>query len=79
MLTLPFRINSSVRSMLVVAAICVATAGLEAIGLAQTEQPAPARHASAPVHPSNPQLVSPQIEARVEQLLHQMTLEEKIG
>jgi len=60
------------RSMLVIAAICAAAAGMEPITLAQTEQRAPA-------HPSNPQLASPQIEARVEHLLRQMTLEEKIG
>ena len=60
------------RSMLVIAAFCAAAAGLETIALAQTEQPAPA-------HASNPQLVNPQIEARVEHLLRQMTLKEKIG
>ena len=60
------------RSMLVIAAFCAAAAGLEVIALAQTEQPVPA-------HPSNPQLVNPQIEARVEHLLRQMTLKEKIG
>ena len=32
-----------------------------------------------PRHPSNAQLADPKIEARVDRLLRQMTLEEKIG
>jgi beta-glucosidase len=41
---------------------------------AQSRQPRPAE-----VSPSNPQLVSPQIERRVDELLRRMTLEEKLG
>ena len=40
---------------------------------------APAQQASQANHPSNAQLADPRIEARVESLLKQMTLEEKIG
>jgi beta-glucosidase len=47
--------------------------GLAVAGLAVH---APAQQAS---HPSNAQLADPRIEARVESLLKQMTLEEKIG
>jgi beta-glucosidase len=49
---------------------------------AVTQQPAQAVSSSAPhpvKHASNAQLASPAIEARVERLLRQMTLEEKIG
>lgn len=38
-----------------------------------------AHHAAIQVQPSNPQLVTPEIEKRVDALLKQMTLEEKIG
>ncbi len=39
--------------------------------------PAAAKHGAK--HPSNAQLADPKIEVRVEKLLRQMTLEEKIG
>ena len=41
--------------------------------------PATTRPGLPPTHPSNAQLADPKIEARVETLLGQMTLEEKIG
>ncbi len=44
------------------------------------QTPAPVAHSTASVkHPSNAQLADPKIEARVEKLLRQMTLDEKIG
>lgn len=51
-----------------------------ALGSATAQQPArqPARQATT-VAPSNPQLVSTEIESRVDALLARMTLQEKIG
>ena len=46
---------------------------------AQPGHPAAPVHARKTSYPSNAQLASPAIEARVEHLLSQMTLEEKIG
>jgi beta-glucosidase len=63
--------NISVRSILLGAALGAAVAGLAPCSTAQTGM--------ADVRPSNSQLADPKIEARVEGLLHQMTLDEKIG
>jgi beta-glucosidase len=45
----------------------------------QSAAPAALRHATQFVYPSNAQLANPALEARVNRLLRQMTLEEKIG
>jgi len=63
--------NISVRAILFGVALGAAFVWLVPSGTAQTGQPA--------VPPSNAQLADPKIEARVEELLRQMTLEEKIG
>ncbi len=57
------------------AAVFIAAASADA----QVARPSHVHHSAAPGHPSNTQLADPQIEARVERLLGQMTLEEKIG
>jgi len=67
--------NACFRSILAAAALCLATASLAPYAAAQTAAIA----VNQAVSPSNAQLASPAIEARVEQLLRQMTLEEKIG
>jgi beta-glucosidase len=63
--------NISARAILFGVALGAAFVWLIPSGAAQTGQPA--------VSPSNAQLADPKIEARVEELLRQMTLEEKIG
>jgi beta-glucosidase len=63
--------NISVRSILLGVAFGAAVAGWAPRSTAQTGK--------ADAHPSNSQLADPKIEARVEGLLRQMTLEEKIG
>jgi len=55
------------------------TAGCEPNAVAQAAKQASTHHAGKAVHPSNAQLADPNIEARVDRLLHQMTLDEKIG
>ena len=47
--------------------------------LTAAHTPKPARPAAAGPRASNPQLADPTLEKRVERLLKQMTLEEKIG
>ncbi|MFZ0837939.1 MAG: hypothetical protein WAM77_10825, partial [Xanthobacteraceae bacterium] len=48
--------------------------------LEQNERPfAPPAQPDGTVQPSNPQLASPAIESRVDALLGQMTLQEKLG
>jgi beta-glucosidase len=66
------------RVLLICCALGLAAAGFAPHALAQ--QPAHTPGASAPIrHPSSAQLADPKIEARVDRLLRQMTLEEKIG
>ena len=60
------------------AVLCIALGFCSTI-LAQTPAPAAAHSATAARHPSNAQLADPKIEARVDKLLRQMTLDEKIG
>ncbi len=48
-------------------------------GIAQSTALARPRPTTAAAHPSNAQLADPKLEARVNKLLEQMTLEEKIG
>jgi beta-glucosidase len=71
--------NSRFRSALACAALCVATAGLSPSATSQAAAPAPPPHATQLAHPSNAQLANPALEARVNRLLRQMTLDEKIG
>jgi beta-glucosidase len=52
---------------------------LAPIAATQATTPALRPHATQLPHPSNAQLADPALEARVNRLLHQMTLEEKIG
>jgi beta-glucosidase len=73
------RVYSRIRSVLAGATLCLALAGLEPYAAAQAVAPASTQNANRVEHPSNVQLADPKIETRVEHLLRQMTLEEKIG
>jgi len=68
-----------VRSILIAATLLLAMAGLGASAEAQAGQPIAQRQLGKAAHLSNAELADPQLEARVEKLLRQMTLEEKIG
>ena len=65
--------------ILACAVLCCVAAGCEPRAAAQASTPAPAQHPVKVTHPSNAQLADANIEARVDRLLRQMTLEEKIG
>jgi beta-glucosidase len=67
------------RELLFCAVVCLVTVGFESNAAAQAAKPASAQRAGRVAWPSNAQLADPNIEARVDHLLHQMTLEEKIG
>jgi beta-glucosidase len=71
--------NSRVRAMLSCTILCLAMAGFEPVAAAQVTAHASPPHANQVGHPSNAQLADPVIEERVERLLRQMTLEEKMG
>ena len=71
--------NSRFCSALACAALCLATAGLPPSAAPQAATHAALPHATQLAHPSNAQLANPALEARVNRLLRQMTLEEKIG
>jgi beta-glucosidase len=71
--------KSRARSFLACATLCLATAGFVPYVAAQAAAPDSPRHPNQAAHPSNAQLADPKIEARVDRLLRQMTLEEKIG
>ncbi|MGB6743985.1 MAG: glycoside hydrolase family 3 N-terminal domain-containing protein [Terracidiphilus sp.] len=71
--------NSFLHAILACAALCLVTAGCEPFAAAQAAASASTHHASKVIPPSNAQLADPNIEARVDRLLRQMTLEEKIG
>jgi len=74
-----FRSASCVRSILTCAILSLSAAGWEAYVPAQEAAPSATHSAKQLVHPSSAQLADPKIEARVDRLLRQMTLEEKIG
>lgn len=75
----PQRANASLHAILACAVLCLVAAGCE-LGLeAQATSPASTKHQVKVAHPSNAELADPNIEARVDRLLRQMTLEEKIG
>jgi beta-glucosidase len=61
------------------AIFCLAVAGFELDGAAQAASSASPRNAKQAAHASNAQLADPRIASRVEALLRQMTLDEKIG
>ena len=69
--------NRSRRNTLGIVLFSALLAGLCSAPLRSTEQKRVPRR--SPVKPSNPQLVDPAIERRVNDLLARMTLEEKIG
>jgi len=69
--------KSRVRCFLTIATLSLATTGLALQALAQGAQPTSSHAVVA--RASNAQLADPHIEARVDGLLRQMTLEEKIG
>ena len=65
--------------ILACAVLCCVAAGCEPRAAAQASTPAPAQHPVKVTHPSNAQLADENIEVRVDRLLRQMTIEEKIG
>ena len=71
--------NSSPRSVLACVILCLVTAGGEPNAVAQATIPVSTQHSGRVAHPSNAQIADPTLEARVNRLLRQMTLEEKIG
>ncbi|MGA2755371.1 MAG: beta-glucosidase BglX [Terracidiphilus sp.] len=73
------RANFCLRAILFCAVIWFVTAGCELNAAAQAAKPASTHQLSRAAHPSNAQLADPNIEARVDRLLREMTLEEKIG
>ena len=79
MLTAGLWTKSRARFILACAILCLATAGFVPYITAQAAAPDSPRHPNQAAHPSNAQLADPKIEARVDRLLRQMTLEEKIG
>jgi beta-glucosidase len=80
MLTAGPSTNSASRAIFACCAFALAMAGLSPFGMAQQATQAASPSAPRPArHASNAQLASPAIEVRVERLLRQMTLEEKIG
>ena len=69
--------DSSMRTFALCTVLGIALGALPAVATAQTATPH--EQAASAKQPSNAQLADPKIEARVEKLLRQMTLEEKIG
>lgn len=71
--------NSRRRSILACATLCLALVGAEPYAAAQAATADSPHQSKQVAHPSNAQLADPSLEARVDRLLGQMTLEEKIG
>ena len=71
--------NFCFRGLLFCTVVLLVMAGCEPNAAAQAAKPAPTHDAGKTAHPSNAQLADPILEARVDRLLRQMTLEEKIG
>jgi beta-glucosidase len=71
--------NFCFRGLLFCTVVLLVMAGCEPNAAAQAAKPAPTHGAGKTAHPSNAQLADPILEARVDRLLRQMTLEEKIG
>jgi beta-glucosidase len=74
-----FVLRMNLKRCLACAALCLIAAGCVPHAAAQAALPASTHDAGKVTHPSNAQLADPEIEARVDRLLRQMTLEEKIG
>ena len=70
---------ASFPEILAFAILSLAAAGCETGATAQTTPPASTEHLLRVTRPSNAQLADAKIEDRVDRLLRQMTLEEKIG
>ena len=73
------RANLCLGAILSCAFVWLVTAGCEPNAAAQAAKPVSTHHPNRAAYPSNAQLADPNIEARVDRLLRQMTLEEKIG
>src|ERR1017187_4856162 len=71
--------NSCIRSVLACVTLCLVPAGGEPNAVPQATIPVSTQHSGRVAHPSNAQIADPALEARVNRLLRQMTLEEKIG
>jgi len=72
-------INARLCGILACAILCCMAAGSQPRAAAQASTPAPAQPPVKVTHPSNAQLADENIEVRVDRLLRQMTIEEKIG
>ena len=73
------RPGSRMRAFVTCSVLGIALGALPVIAAAQTAAPLTHEPAASGKQSSNAQLADPKIEARVEKLLRQMTLEEKIG
>jgi beta-glucosidase len=73
------RTSASFHGILACAVLCLIAAGCEPRAAAQATSPASTQHPARITRPSNAQFADANIEARVDRLLRQMTLEEKIG
>ena len=73
------RTSAFFRGILACTVLCLIAAGFESLGSAQATSPASTKHPLKVTRPSNAQLADPALEARVNRLLRQMTIEEKIG
>jgi beta-glucosidase len=73
------RTKASIHGILACAVLCLIAAGCERCAEAQTTIPASHDRPVKVTRPSNAQLADASIEARVDRLLRQMTVEEKIG
>lgn len=71
--------RSCLRELLFCAVVCLVTVGFERTAAAQAAKPASTQKVDGDTRRSNAQLADPDIAARVDRLLRQMTLEEKIG
>ena len=74
-----FWTNARRRSILASATLCLALVGFEPYTAAQAATAGSPHQSNQVAHPSNAQLADPKIEAHVDALIGQMTLEEKIG
>lgn len=74
-----FWMKSSIRFTFACAILLLATLAAGPYAAAQATTVTSAHHSNPAGHPSNTELADPRIEARVDRLLRQMTLEEKLG
>jgi beta-glucosidase len=73
------RTNAAFHAILACAVLCLMAAGCEQRVAAQATTSASTKHPVKATRPSNAQLADANLEARVDRLLRQMTLEEEIG